>query len=434
MRELKDVGVAWLGSIPEKWNTQKARWLFKERNEKGNPVTVQLLTPSQKYGVLPQDVYQEVSGTKPVQVDADKDLSEFKTVRRGDFCISLSAYMGGFEYSEYEGVISPAYHSFYHVSNETNNSYYKHLFKSSAFIDAINCITPQSVRVGRNTSFDSFKDVLLPVPPVDEQSCIADYLDTKCSFIDSIITKQEQVIEKLKEYKLAIITEVVTKGLNPNAEMKDSGIDYIGAIPKTWGICRLRNIGKLQNGISKGGESFGFGTPFVSYGDVYKHYSLPEKVTGVDDASEDEKEHYSVQEGDIFFTRTSETIEEVGFSCVCEKTIPEATFAGFLIRVRPFDRKLLTSFSKYYFRASHHRRYLVKEMNLVTRASLGQDLLKGMVVLVPPASEQGDIVSFLDKRCVAIDSAIKAKESLIEKWTRYKKSVIYEVVTGKKEV
>ena len=139
------------------------------------------------------------------------------------------------------------------------------------------------------------------------------------------------------------------------------------------------------------------------------------------------------EKGDIFFTRTSETIEEVGFSCVCEETIPNATFAGFVIRVRPFDDTLYTGYSKYYFRSSHHRAYLVKEMNLVTRASLGQDLLKSMPVVIPPMEEQRKIAEFLDEKCSAIDNTIKSKQKIIDKITAYKKSLIYEAVTGKKE-
>ena len=124
----------------------------------------------------------------------------------------------------------------------------------------------------------------------------------------------------------------------------------------------------------------------------------------------------------------------MGLSCVCEKTIPGATFAGFVIRVRPFNDKLNTGFAKYYFRSNHQRKYLVKEMNLVTRASLGQDLLKSMPVLIPPKEEQDEITEYLDKKCAMIDTSIKKRELTIEKLSQYKKSLIYEVVTGKKEV
>lgn len=426
MREMKDSGIEWIGEIPADWTLQRGKTIFAQRLTKGNQSEI-LLAATQKYGMLPQS---EVEGV--VQVKEDADLQQFRTVHKKDFVISLRSFQGGFEYSQYEGVCSPAYQVFYNT-NPICHNYYRLLFKSDGFIQKMNSMTV-GIREGKNIQYSDFANSLIPVPPINQQQRIADYLDRKCSKIDAIIARQQEVIEKLKAYKLAVITEAVTKGLNPVVPMKDSGIDFIGSIPEAWRICRLRNIGTLQNGISKGGEFFGHGFPFVSYGDVYRNFSLPVQVAGLIDSSDEERRNYSVESGDIFFTRTSETIEEVGFSSVCEETIPDATFAGFLIRVRPFTDDLVPKFAKYYFRSNHHRYYLVKQMNLVTRASLGQDLLKSMPVLVPPKDEQISLAAYLDKKCGAIESSIEYKQRVIERLTAYKKSLIYEVVTGKKEV
>lgn len=426
MREMKDSGIEWIGEIPADWTLQRGKTIFAQRLTKGNQSEI-LLAATQKYGMLPQS---EVEGV--VQVKEDADLQQFRTVHKKDFVISLRSFQGGFEYSQYEGVCSPAYQVFYNT-NPICHNYYRLLFKSDGFIQKMNSMTV-GIREGKNIQYSDFANSLIPVPPINQQQRIADYLDRKCSKIDAIIARQQEVIEKLKAYKLAVITEAVTKGLNPVVPMKDSGIDFIGSIPEAWRICRLRNIGTLQNGISKSGEFFGHGFPFVSYGDVYRNFSLPVQVAGLIDSSDEERRNYSVESGDIFFTRTSETIEEVGFSSVCEETIPDATFAGFLIRVRPFTDDLVPKFAKYYFRSNHHRYYLVKQMNLVTRASLGQDLLKSMPVLVPPKDEQISLAAYLDKKCGAIESSIEYKQRVIERLTAYKKSLIYEVVTGKKEV
>lgn len=269
---------------------------------------------------------------------------------------------------------------------------------------------------------------------IDEQQKIAEYLDKKCGEIDRVIETEKLVIEKLKEYKQSIITEAVTKGLDKNTQFKDSSIEYIGNIPSNWNIKRLRYFATCQNGISKGGEFFGDGSPFVSYGDVYNNNVLPEVVEGLCMVTDTEKENYSVRGGDIFFTRTSETIEEIAITCVCKKTIENATFAGFLIRVRPYTDELVVGYSKYYFASEIHRKFFVKEMNLVTRASLSQELLKKLPVLIPPKDEQQRIAEYLDKKCSEIDKAIADKEQIIEKFTEYKKSLIYECVTGKKRV
>lgn len=274
----------------------------------------------------------------------------------------------------------------------------------------------------------------VPLPPLSEQQAIADYLDETCSKIDEIIAKAKASIDEYKELKQSVIFEAVTKGLDKNVEMKDSGYDFIGCIPSEWEMCKVRHLGTAQNGISIGGDAFGSGHPFVSYGDVYKNYSLPKVVDKLVQSSEEDRKRYSVEKGDWFFTRTSETIEEVGFSCVCEETIPDAVFAGFLIRVRPFNNRIYTEFAKYYFRSNHLRTFFVKEMNLVTRASLAQGLLKDAPVVVPPYDEQIEIANYLENKCEIIDGVIKDKESTINDLEAYKKSLIYEVVTGKRRV
>ena len=274
--------------------------------------------------------------------------------------------------------------------------------------------------------------VLLPSPA--EQQRIAAYLDDQCGEIDKVLTKTRESIEEYKKLKQSVITEAVTKGIRPDRPMKPSGIEWIGDIPAEWGMRRLRHLGCCQNGISKGAEFFDSGYPFVSYSDVYKNMELPHKVNGLVESTDEERERYSVLRGDIFFTRTSETIEEIGFTAVCLKTIPNATFAGFLIRVRPTTPLITPEFSKYYFRNDSHRCFFVKEMNLVTRASLGQELLKSLPVLLPPLDEQQEIATYLDRQCAEIDRLIAKKEQIITELEGYKKSLIYECVTGKREV
>ena len=234
MRQMKDSGVEWMGQIPEKWKVQRAKTLFLQRLTKGNQYTV-LLAATQKHGMLPQS---EVEGV--VQVKEDADLQQFRTVHKNDFVISLRSFQGGFEFSQYEGVCSPAYQVFY-STKPICYSYYRMLFKSDGFIKKMNSLTV-GIRDGKNIQYDDFANSLVPVPPLKEQEHIADYLDRKCAEIDAIIAKQQQIIEKLKEYKLSIITEAVTKGLDPNVPMKDSGVEWIGKVPEKWDISRIKYI------------------------------------------------------------------------------------------------------------------------------------------------------------------------------------------------
>lgn len=427
MRNLKDCGIEWIGKIPDDWSIIRNKNAFmcsKELLGEKSELT-QLLSLTTR-GIKKKDI-NNAEGKLPESFDTYQFVKENDIVMCL-FDLDCSAVFSGI--SPFDGMISPAYRVL-SCKECMEPRYADYWFR---YISDGRKFNHYAKNIRYTLSYEEFSALPLLLPERSEQRRIADYLDRKCSQIDAIIARQQKVIEKLKAYKLSVITEAVTKGLNPDVPMKDSGIDFIGSIPETWRICRLRNIGTLQNGISKGSEFFGHGFPFVSYGDVYRNFSLPVQVTGLIDSSDEERRNYSVEAGDIFFTRTSETIEEVGFSSVCEETIPDATFAGFLIRVRPFTDDLVPKFAKYYFRSNHHRYYLVKQMNLVTRASLGQDLLKSMPVLVPPKDEQISIAAYLDKKCGAIESSIEYKQRVIERLTAYKKSLIYEVVTGKKAV
>ena len=433
MREMKDSGVEWIGEIPISWQTLKLKYLAS-----CNDTVLSESTKANKeidYIDIGSVTYE--SGINAIQRYSFQDAPSRarRIIHTGDTIIStVRTYLKAVAYinAEYDGFIASTGFSVFTPNEEIVSKFLFYALSNHSFISEV-----ESNSIGisypaiNNTVLNNLKVVL---PSRNIQSAIVNYLDNKCSKIDTIIDKQYAIIEKLKEYKLSLITESVTRGLNYECQMKDSGIDYIGLVPAHWHQCRLRNIGGAQNGISKGAEYFGEGFPFVSYGDVYRNYSLPYEVQGRVRTTAEEQEHYSVEAGDIFFTRTSETIDEVGFSCVCEKSIPMATYAGFVIRVRPYSNVLYTGYAKYYFRSSHHRSYLAKEMNLVTRASLGQDLLKSMPVLVPPKEEQKAIASFLDKKCDEIDRILSQKEGLINKLIDYKKSMIYEIVTGKKEV
>jgi type I restriction enzyme, S subunit len=431
MREMKDSGVAWIGEIPNEWTLIRYKDKYKNSKEiagdKSSSYERLALTLN---GVIkrPKD---DSDGLQPKEFDTYQVLHENDFVFKMIDLQNISTSRVGL--SPYTGLVSPAYIRFRPKSEKQYPRFIYYFLMSMYYNCVFNHLGGDGVRSALNSS--DMGMLLIPYPIEPEQRRIADYLDTACGKVDALIANQQAQIEKLRAYKQSLITEVVTHGLDPDAPMKDSGVEWIGMIPQGWKISSVRYIGTLQNGISKGGDAFGSGYPFVSYGDVYKNYELPVNVNGLIETNEKERNIYSVEYGDIFFTRTSETIEEVGFSCVCKQTIPNATFAGFVIRLRPqkADEKIITDYAKYYFRGNHIRAYLVKEMNLVTRASLGQTLLKGMPITLPPKEEQQQIADYLDTKCAKIDALIAIKQQKIEKLTQYKKSLIYEYVTGKKE-
>ena len=204
---MKDSKV-WYGQIPSEWKELIGKYVFKQRNDRGNNVCLQLLSPTQKYGVIPQDKYEELTGMNAVKLNDSTNYALLKTIHKGDYCISLRSFQGGFEYSEYEGVVSPAYQVFYPIITIADG-YYKYLFKEKGFIDVMNSYT-MSLRDGKNIAFDDFGDTFIPVPPLDEQQEIADYLDNKCAEIEQIIADKKSQIETLDGYKKSLIYEYVT--------------------------------------------------------------------------------------------------------------------------------------------------------------------------------------------------------------------------------
>ena len=424
-RKMKDSGIEWIGEIPEGWEVSKLKYLGRYVNgypfkpddwgNKGKPIIR----------------IQDLTGSNDSPNYYDGDIDAKYHIKNGDILVSWATTLDAFIWNKGDGLLNQ--HIFKAIPQEEKITSYFFFWMIKEAMQNMNNDNKHGIFM-QHVTLDVFNNFSVPLPPLSEQKRIATYLFQKISEADIMLDDTLSSITGYKKLKQAVITQAVIKGVRGEREMKDSKVDYIGQIPDEWVLCKLRNIGDAQNGISKASEFFGKGTPFVSYSDVYKNYSLPFSVSGLVESTPEEQERYSVKEGDIFFTRTSETIEEVGFSCVCEKDIPNATFAGFLIRVRPFSDKLHTPYAKYYFRSSHLRFYLVKEMNLVTRASLGQSLLKSMPVLLPPLEEQKEIADYLDAKCAEIDRLIAKKEQLVKELESYKKSLIYEVVTGKREV
>ncbi len=424
----KDSGIAWIGKIPSEWKVVRQKNVFALGKElvAEDWNTTQLLSLTTK-GIKCVNI-----GTTTGKVP--DSYNTYQIVKPNNlvmclFDLDCSAVFSGLSNST--GMISPAY-KVLSVNDGSDPKYYSYWFN---YIFDGRKFMFLSKNIRYSLTYDEFSALGIASPSLIEQKSIATFLDKKCSEIDSLISLQEEMISELQAYKQSVITEAVTKGLDPKVKMKDSGVEWIGEIPEGWNTQKLRTLGWTQNGISQSGDYFaeGFPYPFVSYPDVYKNYSVPYPV-GRANSTEEDRKRFSLIEGDVLFTRTSETIEEIGFASTCLDTIPEAVYSGFLIRFRPSTDKLYKGYSQYYFRSQIHRAYFVKEMNLVTRASLNQDLLKNLVVLLPSIDEQKYIANYLNTKSQQIDTLIAIKQEKIQELKDYKKSVIYEYVTGKKKV
>lgn len=427
-RVLVDSGIKWIGFLPNTWSITTVNKLFyrrKEVNDSKDPTILSLA----RDGVKIRDI-----STNEGQLAESYD--NYHKVYKGDLLINPMDLISGANcsLSEVEGVISPAY---INLAKKINiyPKYYDYFFKYQYWIKAM-FIHGKGVSFNNRwtINWEAMSSYKLPLPKYHEQKRIAEYLDNKCAKITEIIKENKKEIELLDEYYYSLIFKIVTKGLNVK-KYKDSNVEWIGKIPLNWNLKKIRFLGNLKSGLSnKKPDDFGFGYPFVTYKDIYKNFSLPDNLEQLVNSNEKDRKNADVKMGDVFFTGSSETIEELGLSSVCLKNVPMATYNGFCIRFRPITKELLPEFSKYYFRSYAIRGYLIKNDNSVTRANLSQSTLKNVLVLLPSIEEQKEISIYLDNITTKIYKIKNYRMQIIKKLEEYKTSLIYECVTGKREV
>lgn len=240
MREMKDSGIQWLREYPANWNLIKIKYCLKERVEKNNPVrTTDILSLTAKQGVIPYD-QKEGGGNKPKE-----DVSAYRLAYPGDIVMnSMNILSGSVGLSNYFGCVSPVYYMLRPIDKSEDVRFYNYIFQSTVFQRNLyglgnGILIKESGNGKLNTirmriPIDKFGGLLIPVAPIQEQKKIADFLDAKCSEIDALTADIQTQIDILEQYKRSIITEAVTKGVNPDAEMKDSGNQYWGGIPTNW--------------------------------------------------------------------------------------------------------------------------------------------------------------------------------------------------------
>lgn len=419
MRTTKNSGFEWIGEIPTSWELYKGKYMFTQRNLRGNTIELQLLSPTQKYGVVPQSVYEDRSGMNAVKLNKNANLSALKTIHKGDFCISLRSFQGGFEYSEYEDVVSPAYQVFYPVV-KVARGYYKYLFKDSGFIEKMNSYT-MTLRDGKNIAFADFGNTYIPCPPVDEQQRIADFLDTKCAEIDALTAGIQTQIDTLEQYKRSVITETVTKGLNPDAEMKDSGIQWIGNMPAHWDVIRGKYILRYMQKPVR--EDDGVITCFRD-GEVTLRSNRREDGFTMSDK---EIGYQGIDVGDLVVHGMDGFAGSIGISDSRGKASPV---------LNVLDTDQCKRYIMYYLRSmAYSDVFLALATGIRVRScDLRWNKLAELSYPVPPLDEQNAIVKHIDSVLSKADAVIADKKAQLATLDEYKKSLIFEYVTGKKEV
>lgn len=420
MRKMRDSGIEWIGQIPKGWELRRAKTLFTQRNSKGNGIEV-LLSPTQKYGVVPQSQLEGV-----VQVKEDTDLQMFKTVHKGDFVISLRSFQGGFEYSLYEGVCSPAYQVFYPTS-PICDTYYRYLFKSQSFISKMNNLTV-GIREGKNIQYVDFANSQIPVPPLAEQERIAVFLNAECAEIDAVLEKTRASIEEYKKLKQAIITQAVTKGIRGDRPMKDSGIEWIGDIPAEWNkdkVIRVFSvIGSGTTPKSSDENLFDGNTPWIQSGDINGENLFVTKNCVSNSAIESYSALRVYQAPYLVVAMYGASVGNLSLSMI-DACVNQAC----CVLKKP---TINLKFAFYIFKAV--KDYLARKAVGGGQPNISQETIKQLWLTIPSADEQIEISNYLDEKCKSVDALIAKKQQYLTEIENYKKSLIYEYVTGKKEV
>ena len=425
MREMKDSGVPWIGMIPKGWTVHRIKTLFSERIELSDTGNETLLSVSEYYGV----------DSRSSHIDEDEFLSRsesligYKKCYPGDIVSNIMlAWKGSLGVAKQPGIVSPAY-CVYKPANGVYPVYYHYLFRTSLYTWQFKCYSKGIIDSRLRLYSPFFFDIPALIPPTSEQQYIANALDEKDAEIDSIIERTRASIDEYRKLKQAVITEAVTKGVCGSREMKDSGLEWMGSIPVEWCVSPLKKLIRmpLQYGANESGIPYSNELPrYVRITDI-RNNRLRDDLE-MQSLTEEQAKGFILEHEDILFARSGGT---VGKAFIFQESYGRCAFAGYLIRAKIIGR--ISPWFVYYFTQSSAYDEWKKQIFIQsTIQNIGADRYSQLRIPCPPLIEQKQIVSYLDEKCAAIDSLITAKESLISELGTYKKSLIYEYVTGGK--
>lgn len=430
MREMKASGISWLGKFPSNWELRKIKYCLQERVEKNNPVrTTEILSLTAKQGVIPYD-QKEGGGNKPKE-----DVSAYRLAYPGDIVMnSMNILSGSVGLSQYFGCVSPVYYMLRPWNAKEDVRYYNYIFQTTMFQRSLfglgnGILIKESGNGKLNTirmriPMDKFGGLFIPVAPTDEQHRIADFLDAKCAEIDALTADIQTQIDTLEQYKRSVITEIVTKGLNPDDGMKDSGIKWVGAIPERWSIHPVYTyFGERKNKNRLGNED---NLLSLSYGRVIR-----KDINTSDGLLPESFNTYNIVEaGDIIIRPTDLQNDKRSLrtGLVKEHGIITSAYID-LYPLRKVDSR--------YFHFLLHAYDIMKvfyNMGNGVRQGLNYSEFSRLMVFEPSYDEQVAMADYLEAKVEEVDAVISDKKEQLATLDEYKKSLIFEYVTGKKEV
>jgi type I restriction enzyme S subunit len=421
--EYKESHQKWLGKVPSHWEVRPSKSVFALRNESEKPGDVHL-TPSQTLGVLPQSEYTKITGNKVVLALAGTTM---KHVEINDFVIHLRSFQGGVEWSGYQGKVSPAY-TVLKPKDGAVPGFFQYCLKSRGYIETIASLTDQ-LRDGQSMRYYDFGKTPLPLPSPSEQHEIVAFLDRETAEIDAFITDQEELIELLSERRTATIARAVTKGLDPNAPMKDSGLAWIGSLPDEWAVKRMswlfRTISSGTTPPNNKPEYYDGEVNWVTTGELRELGITGTKRTLNEIALADLSSLRIYSPGTLLIAMYGATIGRLGFL-----EVPATTNQACCAFAEPVETN--PRFVFYALLAA--REHLLVIADGGGQPNINQDKLRSLRIPAPGLGVQNEIVSYLDCETAEIDAAIADAREAIALSKERRTAVISAVVTGKIDV
>ena len=428
-REYKESGVKWLGEIPSHWEVVPLRKYLKINTRRNMP-EAQLLSVTREEGVIVRNVESKEENHNYIP----DDLSNYKYVQRGQFVINkMKSWQGSYGVSNYDGIVSPAY--FVYDLNYPNKDYFNIAIRSRMFSPFFSKYS-KGIRVDQwDLTPEALKIIPFLEPPKAEQDAIVRYLDTATSEIDKAIAMQQKMIDLLNERKQIIIQNAVTKGLDENVEIKESGVEFVNEIPHNWSTRRLKFSAWIRARLGwkglKASEYVENGYPFLSAFNIENDHMKWNNLNFINKYRYDESPEIKLKIGDLLLVKDGAGIGKC--ARIDELPYGESTANGSLAVITSYD--MLDYRYLYYFMVSKsfkdHTELLINGMGV---PHFTQGEMKKIVMPVPPQAEQQQIVTYLDSKMQRFDTAISNCQRQITLLQERKQIIINEVVTGKVRV
>jgi type I restriction enzyme S subunit len=397
--DYKDSGVEWLEKLPEHWEMRRTKTVLRERSLKGFP-DEPLLAATQTKGVVRKEQYENRT------VLAMKDLHLLKLVRAGDFVISLRSFQGGIEYAREQGIISPAYTILF-TDDPDDHGFLAHLFKSKPYIENLGLFVT-GIRQGQNIDYEKLSRSRLPLPPLPEQAAIVRYLDHVDRRVRRLVRAKRKLIALLTEQRQAIIHRAVTRGLDPDVPLKDSGVEWLGQVPEHWGILRLKHLVRLKSGNGITAMSINKSGEFPVYGG-----------NGLRGYTSD----FTHDGNYVIIGRQGALCGNVNYANGKFWASEHAVVASPI-------RQLQTTWLGEMIRCMNLNQYSIS----AAQPGLSMEFVGNLYTGVPPVDEQTAMVEHFEAATATIDIAIARALREIDLLNEYRTRLIADVVTGKLDV